>query len=429
MARGFLTGLDSTFNRELGQSVSGLAETMLTGVGQLGAGIGGITGNEALSRVDFRPERVKLKERFAQLTGSKDPNDRQELLQIMGKMGASPDVIAKYQMQFAAEDKAEDLLTAQANKQTNIRNAVVTKIKDNPLYADVLPAIESGLLDDNPEELVKLLKTEPTKGKKLTRPFAGTTPDGKPVMLTIQSKEGRDDQIVDLEGNPPPAGTILTTKDGTKVEVNLNDETASKFEEELGKQLATDIIDSRKTAMGSLLTADTLNSQWGLVDGNLGIIAGTGTDIKLGVGKALSALGLLSGEGEELVANTEAFLANAGNLVAEVITKFGSGTGLSDKDLEFAKKMAAADSSVLTEDGIRRILRLQARAIQRKVEIHNRKVANSPARSSTYDMTVQVPEFPWAALQPNEEGYKAPVELSSEVNFLLDKYSTGTGDK
>ena len=85
MARGFLTGLDSTFNRELGQSVSGLAETMLTGVGQLGAGIGGITGNEALSRVDFRPERVKLKERFAQLTGSKTLMTVKSFYKLWGK--------------------------------------------------------------------------------------------------------------------------------------------------------------------------------------------------------------------------------------------------------------------------------------------------------------------------------------------------------
>ena len=383
-------------------------------------------GMGALTGADTRTTQEKAQAMLAQLDPTKK-EDRIQILEVVSRV--NPERAPALRAAFAEKDKEEDLLNAQVTKQTNIRNAVVTKIKDNPLYADVLPAIESGLLDDNPEELVKLLKTEPTKGKKLTRPFAGTTPDGKPVMLTIQSKEGQDDQIVDLEGNPPPAGTILTTKDGTKVEVNLNDETTSKFEEELGKQLATDIIDSRQTAMGSLLTADTLNSQWDLVDGNLGIIAGTGTDLKLGVGKALSALGLLSGEGEELVANTEAFLANAGNLVAEVITKFGSGTGLSDKDLEFAKQMAAADSSVLTEDGIRRILRLQARAIQRKVEIHNRKVANSPARSSAYDMTVKVPEFSWAALQPNEEGYEAPVELPSEVNVLLDKYSTGTGDK
>lgn len=387
----------------------------------------GLRGNVgSLLGVDTMTPAEGAQKALAQLDPTKK-EDRTRILDIVSRV--NPERVPMLREEFSRRDKADDLLTAQATKQTNIRNAVVTKIKDNPLYADVLPAIKSGLLDDNPEELVKLLKTEPTKGKKLTRPFAGTTPDGKPVMLTIQSKGGQDDQIVDLEGNPPPAGTILTTKDGTKVEVNLNDETASKFEEELGKQLATDIIDSRKTAMGSLLTADTLNSQWDLVDGNLGIIAGTGTDLKLGVGKALSALGLLSGEGEELVANTEAFLANAGNLVAEVITKFGSGTGLSDKDLAFAQKMAAADSSVLTEEGIRRILRLQARAIQRKVEIHNRKVANSPARSSTYDMTVKVPEFPWAALQPNEDGYEAPVEIPSEVNVLLDKYSTGTKDK
>tara|TARA_R110001632_G_scaffold113557_2_gene224635 strand:+ start:421 stop:1701 length:1281 start_codon:yes stop_codon:yes gene_type:complete len=353
-----------------------------------------------------------------------NPDDQPKIMEIVSRV--NPERAAVLKAQFAQQGRVSDTEKAEVTRKTNIRNSVIARIKDDPRYTNILPLIEQGVYDDNPEELISLLKQEPVKGASITKPFAGQDANGNPLMLTVQSVEGQDDQVVEVGSRkPPPSGTILSRVDGTKVEVNLNDDTVSAFETELGKGLAEDLIKSRNTATGSLLTADTLNSQWDLVDGNLGIIAGTGTDLKLGVGKALSALGLLSGEGEDLIANTEAFLANAGNLVAEVITKFGAGTGLSDKDLEFAKKMAAADSSVLTEEGIRRILRLQARAIQRKVEIHNKKVANSPAKDSVYDMTVKIPEFSWAALQPDEDGYTAASELPPEVNDLLTKYGTG----
>jgi len=122
MATRFLTGLDSNFNEQMRGIAGRAGQGMMTGIGGSIAGLGKAMGNERLAGADFRPEGVKLKERFAQLTGSKDPNDRQELLQIMGKMGASPDVIAKYQMQFAAEDKAEQSIELQGTQREKFAN-------------------------------------------------------------------------------------------------------------------------------------------------------------------------------------------------------------------------------------------------------------------------------------------------------------------
>ena len=214
MARGFLTGLDSTFNRELGQSVSGLAETMLTGVGQLGAGIGGITGNEALARADFRPERVKLKERFAQLTGSKDPNDRQELLQIMGKMGASPDVIAKYQMQFAAEDKAEQATKLQGTQRTQF-SSYLDKTYPNKGYGDL--ALQGLITPANMKDFIK----EASSGKTTTETISE---DGKNKLVVLD--EGGDiikryDAEISGTSNPnaPNYFTKVVVKDGKKTTV------------------------------------------------------------------------------------------------------------------------------------------------------------------------------------------------------------------
>jgi hypothetical protein len=307
-------------------------------------------------------------------------------------------------------------------RKVNIRNAVIKQIQDNPLYKDIVPLIAEGVYDDKPEDLISLLKKEPIKGASIIKPFAGQSSDGSPLMLTVLKREGQDDQVVEVStGKPPPKGTTLSTADGTTVEVNLNEKTEDAFSKQLGEELAKDLIDSRDRATTSLLTADVLNNQWELIDNNIGILSGTGADLLRGAGKILSAAGVLSGEGEELIANTEAYLANAGNLVAEVITAFGSGTGLSDADRQFAIKMAAGDPSVLTEEGIRRILKLQARMTKFKIELHNKKVANSPASTSIYDMTVKVPEFPWA------EPEKTASDVDAETQRLIDRYTGKEG--
>lgn len=369
---------------------------------------------------DTRTPSEQLQMAMAQLDMS-NPNDLRKIAQIQqatGDLAGAAQTAAQIK-QMQEQDRVRAVEQAKQKQVLGIRNAVVNRIKDDPRYVDILPAVQQGLFDGNPEELAKLLKRETVKGIKLGKPFAGKTPAGDPVMLTIKSEEGKDDVIVDLAGEAPPLGTVLSTEDGTKVEVNLSGETQDAFSKELGKGLAKDLIDSRNKAATSLLTADVLNNQWKLVSEGLGVISGTGTNILLGVGKALAAGGLLSGEGKDLIANTEAYLANAGNLVAEVITAFGAGTGLSDQDRKFAIAMAAGDPAVLTEEGIKRILKLQAKITKFKIEQHNKKVADSPASDSVYDMTVNVPEFPWA--------YDQQPTVDNEIQDLIDLYTSKTG--
>jgi len=338
-----------------------------------------------------------------------DPEYQQKFIKLLGI--ADP---AKAQEQLVRGQEQQ--------RKVNIRNAVIKQIQDNPLYKDIVPLIAEGVYDDKPEDLISLLKKEPIKGASIIKPFAGQSSDGSPLMLTVLKREGQDDQVVEVStGKPPPKGTTLSTADGTTVEVNLNEKTEDAFSKQLGEELAKDLIDSRDRATTSLLTADVLNNQWELIDNNIGILSGTASDIVMGVGKILSAAGALSGEGKELIANTEAYLANAGNLVADVISAFGAGSGLSDEDRKFAIKMAAGDPSVLTEEGIRRILKLQARMTKFKIELHNKKVANSPASTSIYDMTVKVPEFPWA------EPENTASDADAETQRLIDLYTGKEG--
>lgn len=56
-------------------------------------------------------------------------------------------------------------------------------------------------------------------------------------------------------------------------------------------------------------------------------------------------------------ANTQAYVANRGEAVAQVIQQFGAGTGLSDADREYARQVAGGDIA-MTEQAIRNILRM-----------------------------------------------------------------------
>ena len=378
-------------------------------------GLGGMFG------VDTRTGDQQQTARMQQALSGLKLDTPEGLMQLAKIKQATGDTAGAIQImqQVEAQKKAEAVNKAKADRVVNIRNAVVTRIETDPRYDDILPVIQQGLFDDNPEELIKLLKRDTVEGIKLGKPFAGQTPTGSPVMLTIKSEPGKDDVIVDLAGVAPPAGTILSTTDGTKVEVNLTGETEDAFSKALGKGLADDLIESRNKAATSVLTGSVLNNQWKLIDEGLGILSGTGTNVLMGVGKVLSAAGVLSGEGADLIANTEAFLGNAGNLVAEAITAFGAGTGLSDADRDFAKQIVAGDPAAFTEEGIRRILKLQAHIVKFKVEQHNKKVANSPAASSVYDMSVPVPSFPWA------ESERAASNVDAQTQALIDKYTKG----
>jgi hypothetical protein len=84
-----------------------------------------------------------------------------------------------------------------------------------------------------------------------------------------------------------------------------------------------------------------------------GIISGTAGDARLTFGRALKTMGFNGAEDES--SNTDAYIAQRAAAVGEIIKQFGSGTGLSDADREYAQK-AAGGNIVMNEDAIRRIL-------------------------------------------------------------------------
>lgn len=101
-----------------------------------------------------------------------------------------------------------------------------------------------------------------------------------------------------------------------------------------------------------------------------GVITGFGAEGLKMLAKAGSLVGALTPEQQDTLANTETFDSNAGNLVAQVIKAFGSGTGLSDADREYAKKIAGG-LITLSDLSLKRILDIANRRAIDEMKQHN----------------------------------------------------------
>ena len=73
------------------------------------------------------------------------------------------------------------------------------------------------------------------------------------------------------------------------------------------------------------------------------------------------------------VAATEAYLATAGRQVGQVIRLFGSGTGLSDADREYAEKIAGG-SEKMTREALKKLVDMAKRGIEGQVNLYNSQI-------------------------------------------------------
>lgn len=98
-----------------------------------------------------------------------------------------------------------------------------------------------------------------------------------------------------------------------------------------------------------------------IIDRNLSLIPDMATGATAPIEQWMLEMGAELGV-ENTAANQQEYMANIGKLVGKEITAFGSGTGLSDKDMEFAKDIAGANP-VNTPEALTRILKMRKQAI------------------------------------------------------------------
>lgn len=184
------------------------------------------------------------------------------------------------------------------------------------------------------------------------------------------------------------AGLPMATKDPlASVTTNVDMRKTNPFAAELAKKMGEDFVKQREDAASAVKSLESANQGVKLL--NSGIITGFGADFITGFGSALKQLGLYDGEA---VDNTQAYMANQAKQVADIIKAFGSGTGLSDADREYAEK-AAGGKIAMTEEAIRRIIDINMRASMNVIERFNKKAEQANKENVVpFDLRVEVPE-------------------------------------
>jgi hypothetical protein len=152
---------------------------------------------------------------------------------------------------------------------------------------------------------------------------------------------------------------------------------SSKLGGELQKANADDIIEQRKNARAAVTSIQRLDRQ-------LARVGSMPTGIAANLESGLKQVGQLIGMpyDEELV-NAQTYMIEAATFVKEQIKAFGSGTGLSDKDLQFTERMVGADPTVQAAT-LEKILGLYRQAAVDTVQSYN-KVINATSKQLSAD--------------------------------------------
>jgi len=155
-----------------------------------------------------------------------------------------------------------------------------------------------------------------------------------------------------------------------------------------------------------------------------GIVTGKFGEMGLQARKILGSMGLSTEKQDEMVGNTEAFFKFRGRAVAEIIKAFGAGTGLSDKDREYAQGIAAGDIA-LEEQSINKLLELE-RTYANMAIAKNNAIVNKLVKLSGNDQWKNGTSFYLEAPVRPERTPQTPqvpttIQLSPEAQAILDR--------
>jgi hypothetical protein len=133
-----------------------------------------------------------------------------------------------------------------------------------------------------------------------------------------------------------------------------------------------DFAETYDFASGAYQQAVDNNRSLELVD--KGIYTGTFGNLKTELDKALSVLsgGLI--DPSQTAVNTIEFVQSRAQKVLDRIKALGSGTGISNADLNFTKDMVGADISSVTEENVIRLLGIERDALELGMERFNREI-------------------------------------------------------
>lgn len=209
------------------------------------------------------------------------------------------------------------------------------------------------------------------------------------LSQNVNPQEALFDSMRRFDVTAEPAKDI-TKSEGTTVTTHI-DNTGKKAFQKLGEEQAKTINEEHQEAINTRENLIQLSEIKNMMDE--GMITGTGAGLIVGLNKALQRVGF--NVAEDATANTEAYYAQMGNQVAQIIKQFGAGTGLSDADRKYAERIAGGDIA-MTEQSLRKIVDMNETAMRNYLTGYNERAGQVMERADSegllYDLMVEVPE-------------------------------------
>ena len=148
---------------------------------------------------------------------------------------------------------------------------------------------------------------------------------------------------------------------------------ADKLSGVLKEKAAEDFLELNKKGREAIGVLQTNQQSQSLVEE--GLITGFGGPFLLGMARLGKQLGVVPESVEDSVVATETFIATRGKQVLNILSTgaVGAGTGISDKDVQFLKEIAAG-AITLDEGTIRRLLRIEEAAARYAIEESNNRL-------------------------------------------------------
>ena len=145
---------------------------------------------------------------------------------------------------------------------------------------------------------------------------------------------------------------------------------ADKLSGILKEKASEDFLELNKKGREAVGVLQTNKQSQSLVEE--GLITGFGSEFLLGMARLGKQLGVVPESVSDSVVATETFIATRGKQVLNILSTgaVGAGTGISDKDVQFLKEIAAGAIS-LDEGTIRRLLRIEEAAARYAIQESN----------------------------------------------------------
>lgn len=427
---------------QLNQAIN--ANPLATGGGQklidmgsqaLGTGaqaVGGLMGNPNIDPYSFMTQGAKARQGPVDLAGldMTTAEGLEKAASIYGRMGDTTNQVA-----MAQAARTQQMAEEKLRKEQTLRESLVTSANklNLPDYAE---QVATGAVDlaEASEALRKLevddmLMKRGAQGRKVVAKRAGISEDqfkelglgnmdetqfknftqglegevkpyqsaaGEPAMIRT-NKFGQVWDKDAMQWKPPSEMGLKPAPQLTKVH-----NVSNKMVDDLAMKGVENFNDLYTRANDAIITMDNIGRNLPLIDN---MPTGSLAQVELFARR----VGELLGMDYEEAANAEVFQADAGQRVAKEIKAFGAGTGLSDKDREFAEKMAGGNIEV-TPAALKRILEIRNKvAVGTVKNFEDTKARTRKAlgtQGGILDMyTLRQPATPAGGLSTNAKKY------------------------